>query len=56
MNDKLSFQHVVDALVQKTGVSKKVADTFAKAFFDTVVEALYMGEESIKMKGLGTFK
>lgn len=56
MNDKLSFQHVVDALVQKTGVSKKVADTFAKAFFDTVVEALYMGEESIKVKGLGTFK
>lgn len=56
MNEKLSFQHVADALSQKAGVSKKVADTFVKAFFDTIVEALYMGEESIRVKGLGTFK
>ena len=56
MNEKLSFQNISDALVQKAGASKKVADTFTKAFFDTIVEALYMGEESIKVKGLGTFK
>ena len=56
MNEKLSFQNIADALVKKRGVSKKVADTFAKAFFDTIVEALYMGEESIKVKGMGTFK
>ena len=56
MNEKLSFQNIVDVLAQKSGVSKKVADTFAKAFFDTIVEALYMGEESIKVKGLGTFR
>lgn len=56
MNEKLSFQNISDALAQKAGASKKVADTFTKAFFDTIVEALYMGEESIKVKGLGTFK
>ena len=56
MNEKLSFQHVADVLAQKTGVSKKVADIFTKAFFDTVVDAFYMGEESVKVKGLGTFK
>ncbi|MBQ6749305.1 MAG: HU family DNA-binding protein [Bacteroidaceae bacterium] len=56
MNDKLSFQNIVDALTLKAGVSKKVAETFSKAFFDTIVEALYMGEESIKVKGLGVFK
>lgn len=56
MNEKLSFQHVSDALAQKAGVSKKVADIFTKAFFDTVVDAFYMGEESVKVKGLGTFK
>ncbi|MBR1521941.1 MAG: HU family DNA-binding protein [Bacteroidaceae bacterium] len=56
MNEKLSFQNIADALSQKAGVSKKVAETFSKAFFDTIVEALYMGEDSIKIKGLGTFK
>lgn len=56
MNEKLSFQHVSDALAQKMGVSKKVADVFTKAFFDTVVDAFYMGEEVVKVKGLGTFK
>lgn len=56
MNEKLSFQNLSDSLAQKAGISKKVADTFAKAFFDTIVDALYMGEETIKVKGLGTFK
>ena len=56
MNEKLSFQHVSDALAQKMGVPKKVADVFTKAFFDTVVDAFYMGEEVVKVKGLGTFK
>ena len=56
MNEKLSFQNITDILVQKAGVSKKVGDTFAKAFFDTLIEALSEGEDSIKVKGLGTFK
>ena len=55
MNEKLSFQSISDALARKSGVSKKVADTFSKAFFDTIVEALMAGE-TIKIKGLGTFK
>ncbi len=56
MNEKLSLQNISDILAQKSGLSKKSADTFAKAFFDTIMDALYQGEESIKIKGLGTFK
>lgn len=56
MNEKLSLQNIADALAQKAGVSKKAAETFSKAFFETVVEALSKGDESIKVKGLGTFK
>ena len=55
MNEKLSFQSIADALAKKAGVQKKVADTFSKAFFDTIVEALVAGE-TLKIKGLGTFK
>lgn len=56
MNEKLSFQNITEALAQRAGVQKKVSETFTKAFFDTIVEALYMGEDTIKVKGLGTFK
>ena len=56
MNEKLSFQNIADVLVQRTGVQKKVSEIFTKAFFDTIIEALYMGEDTIKVKGLGTFK
>lgn len=55
MNEKLSFQNIADTLAKKSGVQKKVADTFSKAFFDTIVEALTAGE-TLKIKGLGTFK
>lgn len=56
MNEKLSIQYLADSLSQKTNVSKKVSETFSKAFFDTIIDALYMGESSIKIKGLGVFK
>ena len=56
MNEKLSFQNIVDLIALKAGVSKKAADTFAKAFFDTLAETLEAGDESVKVKGLGTFK
>ena len=56
MKEKLSFQNLSESLSKNSGVSNKVADTFAKAFFDTIVDALYMGETAIKIKGLGTFK
>lgn len=55
MNEKLSFQYIIDRLAQMSGVSKKVAESFSKAFFDTIIEALSAGE-SLKIKGLGTFK
>lgn len=56
MNEKLSFQNITEALAHKAGVQKKVSETFTKAFFDTIIEALYMGETTIKVKDLGTFK
>ena len=55
MNEKLSFQNIVDTLARKAGVQKKVAETFSKAFFDTIVEAVSAGD-AVKIKGLGTFK
>ncbi len=55
MNEKLSFQNIVDMLARKAGVQKKVAETFSKAFFDTIVEAVSAGD-AVKIKGLGTFK
>lgn len=55
MHEKLSFQYIIDRLAQMSGVSKKVSESFSKAFFDTIVEALSAGE-SLKIKGLGTFK
>ena len=56
MNEKLSLQNIADALALKAGVSKKAADAFSKAFFDTIVEVLATGEETVKVKGMGTFK
>lgn len=56
MNEKLSLQNIADALAQKSGVQKKVADAFAKAFFDVLTEAFAAGEDTVKLKGLGTFK
>ncbi len=55
MNEKLSFLNIVDTLARKAGVQKKVAETFSKAFFDTIVEAVSAGDV-VKIKGLGTFK
>ena len=55
MNEKLSFQNIADTLARKAGVQKKVAETFSKAFFDTIVEAVSAGNV-VKIKGLGTFK
>lgn len=56
MNEKLSFQNIVDALTQHSNIQKKVAESFAKAFFDTIIDALRGGEDVVKIKGLGTFK
>ena len=56
MNEKLSFQNIADLIVQKADVPKKTAETFAKAFFDTITDTLVAGEETVKVKGLGVFK
>ena len=56
MSDKLSFQYIVDELSLKSGISRKLAEAFAKSFFDTLTDAFLNGEEMVRIKGLGTFK
>lgn len=56
MNEKLSLQFMADALSQRGGVPKKVAESFIRAFFDTIVESVKDGEDFVKIDGFGTFK
>lgn len=53
--DKLTLQNLIDVLAAEAGVTKKNADAFAKAFFDTLSDALVRGD-NVKVNGLGTFK
>ena len=56
MSDKLSFQHIVDLISRRSGVQRKQAELFAKAFFDTLTETFIEGEEQVGIKGFGIFK
>lgn len=56
MNEKLSLQFMADALSQRGGVPKKVAESFIRAFFDTIVESVKEGEGLVKIDGFGTFR
>ena len=55
MNEKLSLQFMAEALSQRSSVSKKVAESFIRAFFDTVVESVKDGEDLVKIDGFGSF-
>lgn len=56
MNEKLSLQFMADALSQRGGVPKKVAESFIRAFFDTIVESVKDGEDFVRIDGFGSFK
>lgn len=52
---KLTAQHLSEAIAQQLGLSKKISDTFVRAFADTIIEGLF-SDGVVKVKGLGTFK
>lgn len=51
----MTKQEFVSALAEKTGMTKKDADQFAKAFIEEVAEIMKAGD-SIAFQGFGTFK
>ncbi|MBQ2587084.1 MAG: HU family DNA-binding protein [Bacteroidaceae bacterium] len=52
---KLTAQNLSEAIAQQLGLSKKISDTFVRAFADTIIEGLF-SDGVVKVKGLGTFK
>ncbi len=55
MNNKITFPELVELVAQKANTSKRMSEVFLKEFFATISSAMIEGE-SVKVKGLGTFK
>ena len=55
MNNRISINEIVDALAKRQNITKKKADTFTRAFFETIKEGL-TDEKFVKIAGFGTFK
>jgi nucleoid DNA-binding protein len=55
MKEKLNLNELVDALAEKSGISKKLAETIIKEFSDMISEGLET-DGLVKVRGLGTFK
>ncbi|MBP5561067.1 MAG: HU family DNA-binding protein [Muribaculaceae bacterium] len=55
MNNKITFPELVDLVAQKANTSKRMSEVFLKEFFATISSAMIEGD-SVKVKGLGTFK
>lgn len=55
MNEKITLPALVSFLADKSGKPKKQCEDFLREFFGVVAETLCDGE-SVKAKGLGTFK
>ena len=55
MNEKMNLQDLSVRLAEKSGISKKEAELFLKAWVDTIQEAL-LKDQSVKIKNLGSFK
>ncbi len=54
MNTKIPLRLLADRMAAKTDLSSDLAQTFTKALFQHVADALYSGEE-VAVEGLGTF-
>ena len=52
---KVTAQHLSEAIAQQLGLSKRISDSFVRAFLDTITEGLFK-DGVVKVKGLGTFK
>ena len=55
MNERLTIQDLIDLLAAKHSMTKKDAEAFVKEFFLLIEQALE-SENTVKIKGLGTFK
>lgn len=55
MENKIFLTDLAEGLAHRKSVSKKDAESFVRMVFDTIQEQLLAGE-SVKIKGLGTFK
>ena len=55
MENKIFLTDLAEGLARRKSVSKKDAESFVRMVFDTIQEQLLAGE-SVKIKGLGTFK
>lgn len=49
------LQDMADFMARRTGLTKKKADVFVRAFFETIQEGL-RNDQFVKIKGFGTFK
>jgi len=55
MNTKITFVELASLIAEATSTSKRMCELFLREFFNTVAQALIDGE-SVKIKGIGTFK
>ena len=53
--NKINWQDLAAELATRTGMQRKDADAFVRAFFDTLGKEI-KEEKSVKVKALGTFK
>jgi len=56
MNEKKSIFDLENQLVEKTGMSKRVAENFLREFIQVLEDNLIDEGAQVKIKGLGTFK
>lgn len=55
MDKRLNLSQIAELLAVKSGMSKASSEKFTKTFFDIISDNTVAGE-SVKIKGLGTFK
>jgi nucleoid DNA-binding protein len=55
MNEKINFQTIAALLAEKSGITKKEAESFLKEYFEVISEALIQ-DKLVKIKNLGNLK
>lgn len=55
MEGKVLLQDLAQSLAAKNGIQRKDAETFVRAFFETISEGI-LQDKIVKIKGFGTFK
>ncbi len=55
MDKKATLQELLTAFATKSGLPRRRAEAFVRAFFDVIADAL-ASEKFVRVKGLGTFK